>query len=197
MRNSRIFALACTLLLSAPIVLAQGSGPMPPQGRPEGGPRPERHEGRGLGVPPGTWWRNPATIQALSLDADQQKHLDDIFLQSRIQLISMRASLDEEQLKLEPLLNTNPPDQERALAQIAKIADLRAGLEKANARMLLSLRAVLKADQWTKLQTEQHARREERDTNRGPHKGDGTARRGHGSSNTPEMPPAPGDGAAE
>lgn len=193
MRHTRVLALTCALLLSTPFVLAQGSGPMPP----EGGPRPDRHVGRGLGVPPGTWWKNPSTIQTLSLTADQQKHLDDIFLQSRIQLIQVHASLDEEQTKLEPMLDTNPPDEERALAEISKIADLRAGLEKANAKMLLGLRGVLNADQWTKLQTEERARREERGMNGGPRKGGGTTSRTHGGSNPPEMPPAPGHGPAD
>jgi Spy/CpxP family protein refolding chaperone len=112
-------------------------------------------------VPPGTWWKNPTTITDLTLTADQQKKLDDLFLQSRISLIHLHASLEEEQLKLEPLLNANPPDQAKTLAQISKIADLRADLEKADAKMLLSLRGVLTADQWTKLQAEQHTRHKE------------------------------------
>ncbi len=206
MKHSRALSLACTLLFSAPLLVAQGPGGMPPQGGLDRGPRMERHDGHGMGiVPPGTWWRNPSTIQALSLTPEQQKHLDDIFLQSRIQLIQMHASLEEEQVKLEPLLNNNPPDQARALAAISKIADLRASLEKADARMLLSLRAVLTADQWTKLQTEQRARREERGMdqddrgmNRMQRKNDGVGPGGPGSPNAPEnLPPPPGNGLNE
>ena len=66
--------------------------------------------------------------------------MDDIVLQARIRLIHMKATLDEEELLLEPLVNANPPDQGRALAQIGKVADARAELEKANAAMLLALR---------------------------------------------------------
>ena len=104
-------------------------------------------------VPPGTWWRNPETIKALNLSPDQQKKMDDTFRQNRIALIDVKANLEKEQLNLEPLVNANPPDTNKALAQISKIADLRADLEKANARMLLGLRAQLTADQWTKLQS--------------------------------------------
>lgn len=117
-------------------------------------------EGRSLGiVPPGTWWKNTDTIAKLSLTADQQKKMDDIFRQNRLQLIDVKASLEKEQINLEPLLNANPVDSIKAMAEIARIADLRAELEKANAKMLLGLRAVLTSEQWTKLQADQHMHR--------------------------------------
>jgi Spy/CpxP family protein refolding chaperone len=107
-------------------------------------------------IPPGTWWKNPDTVTRLSLTADQQKKMDDILRQNRIALIDLKASLEKEEINLEPLLNANPVDSPKALAQISKIADERAGLEKANAKMLLGLRSVLTADQWTKLQEGRH-----------------------------------------
>jgi Spy/CpxP family protein refolding chaperone len=137
-------------------------------------------------VPSGTWWRNPNTISALTLSADQQKKLDSIFLESRISLIHLHASLEEEQLKLEPLLNANPPDQAKALAEISKIADLRADLEKADARMLLSLRGVLTADQWTKLQADQHSHHDR------PADGRKRGSGGPGGAGPQGAPPAPG-----
>jgi Spy/CpxP family protein refolding chaperone len=111
-------------------------------------------QGRGDGMLPfGMWWKNPEVATRIGLSADQQKRIDDLFLQSRIQLIHKHASLQEEQLLLEPLLNASPFDQTKALAQIDKIADTRADLEKANAKMLLNIRGVLTADQWTKLRS--------------------------------------------
>ena len=44
-----------------------------------------------------------------------------------------------------------PPDTAKALAQIDKVAQARAALEKENAKMLLGIRGVLTPDQWTKL----------------------------------------------
>ena len=153
-----------------------------------------KHDGierGGMGiVPPGTWWKNSNTITALSLTADQQKRLDDTFLQSRISLIHLHASLEEEQLKLEPLLNANPPDQAKSLAQISKIADLRADLEKADAKMLLSLRGVLTADQWTKLQAERHSHHE--GTGDGQGAGRGTGGPGSGPRGQGPAPQGPG-----
>jgi len=52
---------------------------------------------------------------------------------------------------LEPMLSANPLDVAKASAQIDKVAQARADLEKANAKMLLNIRGALTADQWTKL----------------------------------------------
>ena len=211
MTRNRVLLLAFLTLIAAPAGFAQQAPPAP-----GGAPAPPEHgyqskgmqhgmmmhdgpERGGMGiVPPGTWWKNPEVVTSLSLSADQQKKLDDTFLQSRIGLIHLHASLEEEQLKLEPLLNANPPDQARSLTEISKIADLRADLEKANAKMLLSLRGVLTADQWSKMQAERHIRhdRPERDAS-GPKRGSsgpgGPQGPGPQSSAAfgPDMPPVP------
>jgi len=162
---STLLSLGLTIASNvAPAQQPQPPAPPASAGQPPRGPMPpmsgmsrdyhgggDMHPGARI-VPPGTWWRNPDMIAALTLTADQQKKMDDILLQSRIELVRLKASLDEQQLLLEPMLNANPPDSAKSLAQISKIADLRANLEKANAKMLLSIRAVLTADQWTKLQ---------------------------------------------
>jgi Spy/CpxP family protein refolding chaperone len=108
-------------------------------------------------APPGMWWKNPDIVQKLSLSQDQQKRMDDIFQQSRLQLIDLKANVEKQEVLLEPMLSANPPDTNKVLAQIDHVASARAELEKANARMLLGIRGVLSADQWTKLQAEQRA----------------------------------------
>jgi Spy/CpxP family protein refolding chaperone len=105
-------------------------------------------------APPGIWWKNPEIIQKLTLSDDQQKKMDGIFQQSRIQLIDLKANVEKQEVILEPMLDANPPDTNKVLAQIDHIAQARAELEKANARMLLSIRSVLTSDQWTKLQAD-------------------------------------------
>jgi Spy/CpxP family protein refolding chaperone len=179
-------ALLSATLLSHPCAIAQApaapnAAPPPPADAPappsrgyqrQGPPQMSRGDYRsgssgsgGMGmhpgsriVPPGEWWKNPDTIQKLSLTADQQKKMDDIFQQSRLALIPLKANLEKQEVLLEPMLNANPPDSAKALAQIGKVADARAELEKTNAKMLLGIRSVLTADQWTKLQTSERGR---------------------------------------
>ncbi|MFL6427626.1 MAG: Spy/CpxP family protein refolding chaperone [Acidobacteriaceae bacterium] len=110
--------------------------------------------------PHGRWWDNAEIAQKLGLSADQQKKMDDIFLQSRLKLIDEHASVEKQEAILEPLLAAEQPDESRILAQIDKVAQSRAELEKANARMLLGLRGVLTTAQWKTLQTLGPERRE-------------------------------------
>jgi Spy/CpxP family protein refolding chaperone len=101
--------------------------------------------------PEGMWWKNPNVVQKLALTADQVKRMDGIFQESRLQLIDLHANVQKQEVMLEPLLSANPVDTAKAMAQIDKVAQARADLEKANAKMLLGIRAVLTPDQWTKL----------------------------------------------
>jgi periplasmic protein CpxP/Spy len=146
------------------------TGPMAPH-------RPPMERAFRMG-PRGRWWDNPEIAQKLTLSADQQKKMDDIFLQSRLKLIDQHASVEKEEAILEPLLSSEQPDESRILAQIDKVAQSRAELEKANARMLLGLRGVLTTAQWKTLQTlgperREHFERREQDGPRGRRAPDG------------------------
>jgi Spy/CpxP family protein refolding chaperone len=159
--NRTHFALI--LFLTGGMALAQqppeAPAPPAPPARPADAPPPPRpgrppmerafHAG-----PPGRWWDNPEMAQKLSLTADQQKKMDEIFQQHRLKLIDLNASLQKEEAILEPLVESDQPEESRILAQIDRVAQARAELEKGNARMLLGIRRVLNPGQWKKLQAE-------------------------------------------
>jgi Spy/CpxP family protein refolding chaperone len=177
MRLKPMLSFVLSATLSGACVVAQ---------QPDSGPPPmasqniERHMDQGQGGgwgegmrsgfrigPPGMWWHNPDLIQKLTLTPDQQKRMDDILQQSRLQLIDLRANVEKQELLMEPMLAANPPDTNKVLAQIDHTAQARAELEKANAKMLLGIRNVLTPDQWTKLQTEERENRRMRIQRRG------------------------------
>jgi periplasmic protein CpxP/Spy len=146
--------LATLWSITAAMGVAQDSaGTPPPPMQPNRPPMERAFEGRGgmgrEGM--GRWWDNPQVAKDLNLAPDQKQKMDDVFQQSRLKLIDLHASLQKEEATLEPLINADSPDEAKILAQIDKVAQARAELEKANARMLLSVRQVLTADQWTKL----------------------------------------------
>jgi len=136
--------------------------PGPPQpGRPgrggRGGPMaqqpgPPPLERALLPGPHGKWWDDPNTVQRLSLTADQRKRMDDVFQQHRLKLIDLHAAVQREETIMEPLVAADQPDENKIVAQIDKVAQARAELEKANARMLLAIRRVLTPEQFQKLQ---------------------------------------------
>jgi protein CpxP len=156
-----LFACAVALAQPAPPEDAVEQEQTPPPGhgpRPEGPPPPQANrppmERAFHGGPPGRWWNNPELSQKLGLTADQQKRMDDIFQQSRLKLIDLNASLQKEEVVMEPLMAADQPDESKILSQIDRVAQARAELEKANARMLLGIRRVLNQEQWKKLQAE-------------------------------------------
>jgi Spy/CpxP family protein refolding chaperone len=168
MRLKPALSLVLFATLSGAFVVAQQpDGGSPPMAPGEHGARTDQnrsgwgegmHSGLRVG-PPGIWWHNPDLIQKLTLTPDQQKRMDDILQQSRLQLIDLRANVEKQELLMEPMLAANPPDTNKILAQIDHTAQARAELEKANAKMLLGIRNVLTPDQWTKLQAEGRDRR--------------------------------------
>jgi len=156
---------AFVLIVSAAIALAQppqGQGPGP-GGPPPGGfggpggheiPPPPRASRPPMerSLPPGTWWRNPDMVQKLGINSDQQKKIEDVFQQHRLKLVDLDATVKKEEITLEPLMSEDSPDESKTLAQIDKVAQARAELEKANARFLFAIRRVLTPDTWKKLQ---------------------------------------------
>jgi Spy/CpxP family protein refolding chaperone len=165
--------LGLILLCAGAVALAQQQPPQPAPQRQGMGPGMGMGQGmgmgggmgRGMGMGPqpgrgpmqrgmGRWWKDPQMVEKLGVTADQQKKMDDIFQQHRLKLIDVTAAVEREEVTLEPMMAADQPDEARIVAQIDKVAQARAELEKANARMLLGIRRVLTPDQWKKLQAE-------------------------------------------
>lgn len=153
--------LALALGLGGAAAFGQDGPPPPPMQWNR--PPMERafHGGPGRGGM-GKWWDNPDVAKDLNLQADQKQKMDAIFEQNRAKLNSQHESLQAEDRALEPLMNADSPDEVKILAQIDKIAQARAELEKSNARMLLAVRQVLTQEQWTKLKAARAARMAQR-----------------------------------
>ena len=160
-----------------------GGGMMQP-GPGRGGMQPGRRafEDRLLPGPHGKWWDNPQMAEQLSLSAEQKKKMDDIFQQNRLKLVDLNATVQKAEITMEPLVAADQPDEAKIVAQIDKVAQARAELEKANARMLLAIRGVLTPEQFQKLQAQA------RPGGRGQMGGAMQPRRGPGA---PPPPPAP------
>jgi Spy/CpxP family protein refolding chaperone len=148
----------------------------------------------------GRWWDNPMLAQKVGLTDAQKKQMDDIFFKNRLQLIDLRAGLQKDELMLRPLLGADQLDEAKILSQIDTVAQDRANLEKANARMLFDIRKVLTVDQWTKLKAivkQHHAMMDHRMDHRQWRQGRGPdGPGGHaGPPPPPEGPGASGNGA--
>jgi periplasmic protein CpxP/Spy len=139
--------LALSLLVAAALYAQQPPPPFPPHRSPPG-------EHLLHPFPPGTFWNEPAVVARLGITPDQQKRMETLFQQNRPKLTALSSALEMQEAPLRQLLEADHPDEPRVLAQIDKIAQARADLEKANARFLLGLRNILTPDQWHKLEFE-------------------------------------------
>ena len=169
-----------------------GSGPM--MNRP---PMERAFGPMGAGAGKG-WWNNSATIERLKLADDQRKAMDAILLQHREKLIDLRANLEKAELAMQPLMSADTPNDAAIIAQIDKVVQARADLERANARFLLAIRDKLTADQWKQIQAAEQERgnRWRRDGGPGMRSRDMRRQPGPNQQQGPPPPPpgAPGSG---
>ena len=211
-----LLAIAGVLLGGSALAQGPGGGMGPGPGF--GGHRPPMERAFGGPGGPGRWWNNPKIAERLKLTDDQRKAFDGILLEHRKKLIDLRANVEKAELEMEPLMREDQPNEARILAQIDKVAQARAELEKANARFLLAIRAKLTPEQW-KLVQEFRASHEGQGRGQGPggpegnrpegwkHNGQGQGGQyrhqpppppqGDGPPAPPAVPAAPGTGAEQ
>ena len=127
-----------------------GMGPHRPPMEREMGPRGEHAR----------WWNDQRTVDKFKLTDSQRKSMDDIYQQHRLTLVDLHATLEKAELAMEPMMQEDQPDEGKILSQIDRVAQARAELEKANARMLFDLRKQLTPEQWKQIQADRAARRE-------------------------------------
>lgn len=104
--------------------------------------RPGMHPGRDQG-----WWKDPEIVQKLHLSDEQVQKIDKIAQAHEIQGIDLRADLEKQDATLRIQMETDPPNEAQVLAQVDKVTQARAKLEKSQVEMLLAVRGVLTAEQ--------------------------------------------------
>ncbi len=165
--------LLMTALLAFPLAaVAQDTAPLPPDLPPlpeqgtftaqvrtmKRGPGPGGdviYFRRSLGM--GNWWKNSDVVKQMGASDTQVQQIERIYQDNRMHLIDLKANLEKEEARLEPLVEADNPDEGLISSQIDKVAAARAELEKSNALMQVAIRRVLTLDQWKKLQSLQPA----------------------------------------
>jgi len=77
---------------------------------------------------PGRWWKRAEVAKALGLDDAQIQKIEQIFQDSRLKLVDLHASLEKEEIKLEPMIEADNPDETAVMGAIDRIAAGRAAL---------------------------------------------------------------------
>lgn len=106
-----------------------------------------------VGLPSGEFWLNPDIVSFAEITPDQVHRLAETYLQGTLKLIQLDANVDMEEAKLEPMLASPEIDANAAIAQLDRIAEAKAAVDKADARLAFGLRATLTPAQLTRLRT--------------------------------------------
>ena len=107
----------------------------------------------------GKWWKNSEIVRELQLSEAQSHQIEQTFFDHRLKLIDLRAELEKQEARLQPLVEADQPDEPKVSAQIDQVLAARGRLEKANAMMMLAIRRVLTVEQWRKLHALQERQR--------------------------------------
>ncbi len=99
----------------------------------------------------GEWWRNPEIAGRIGLSDQQKQQLEKISLDGRLKMIDLRADLEKQHVILGPMLRAFHPNEAQVLAQIEKLSQAQAALEKERVQTMLDSRSVLTEEQWNKL----------------------------------------------
>ncbi len=101
--------------------------------------------------PPSRWWDDKHYAKALHLRPDQKTRMDGLFDENRANLVSRYEALQQEERKMETLSHAQTLDEATLFAQIDRVAQARADLEKATTHLMLQVRKEMDADQITRL----------------------------------------------
>lgn len=102
--------------------------------------------------PPERWWDDKHFVRELHLSSAQQQKLDTTFERNRPMLLQALDNLLQERQKMQTLASADSPDENAILAEIDRVALVRAALEKANTRLMFEIRKELTKEQIKRLQ---------------------------------------------
>jgi hypothetical protein len=101
-------------------------------------------------LPPGKWWRRPEVVRELTLTADQQDRLDDVFRVAANDLIDAKAAVDKLQLALRGEIDRTQLRRGEIERLGNALHEARGKLFSRELMMLVEMRSVLNDAQWNR-----------------------------------------------
>ncbi len=166
--SRKMAVMVVSMMLVTGIAAAQQAPvAQPPQGPPPGGQMRMKQPGPGMlerapfpapearKMRPdlGAWWKNSEVVREIGLSEPQVNQIEQTFFEHRLKLIDLKASVEREETRLQPLMEADQVNEAQISTQIDKVLAARGALEKANVMMMLSIRKVLTVEQWKKLES--------------------------------------------
>lgn len=104
----------------------------------------------------GPWWRDSELAEEIDLDESTVDALERLFLDHRLRLAKMASELDAARAAVDYERHRAPSDAEALRVAEDELFDVRARMEAARAELLVEVRALLTAEQWSQLSEVEH-----------------------------------------
>jgi hypothetical protein len=102
-------------------------------------------------LPPGKWWRRAEVIRELSLTAEQQERLDEVFRSAANDLIDAKGAVEKLQIGLRGEIDRPQLRRNEIQRVVADLNAARGRLFEREMMMLVDMRAVLNESQWNRM----------------------------------------------
>ena len=116
---------------------------------------------QGFGLPPGKWWKMPRVVETLELTKAQQDQLDDVFRTAAPDLIDLKAELEKATIALRDTVDQADINREGVRGAVSRVNSARAKMFEREVMLLVDMRGVLSAPQWSRLRQALDQRRVE------------------------------------
>ena len=103
-------------------------------------------------LPPGKWWENERLIRHINLTDEQRQEINGLVYEHAHHMIDLNADLKRAELELANLVGQPEFDVDQVRIAFAGFQKARQTLELERFEMLLSVREVMTAEQWQKIQ---------------------------------------------
>jgi len=143
-------------------------------------------------APIGKWWKRPRIVEALKITPEQQGRLEAIFAKNRRGFIDLKADVEKRQVDLEELMVRKDSDPKKVSSAVDALEQAKLRLRKSHAMMVLEMREILTAEQWTalidKVEDARQMREERRMGRRGLLRDRGARGAAPGAAEAPDAP---------
>lgn len=117
---------------------------------------------KGMGMPPGKWWRLPELAEKLSLTKEEQEKMNSMYLELRRQMIDLRSQMAKERLELEELFESETFDATKCMERFKAMQEVMTKLGSERFKLLVHVRELLGPDRFRTLKDEFQNRRMKR-----------------------------------
>jgi Spy/CpxP family protein refolding chaperone len=98
----------------------------------------------------GRWWLDPHVVKNLDLTNDEVQKLENAFNTSSIKMIELKSKVEQEQYKLQALLEQQNMDEDAINTQIQNLEKARSALGIERTRFVVQVRKIIGYEQFQK-----------------------------------------------